>query len=224
MERKIIIVLLQLMIVLGMSGCKKEQVLVDDYGASTKRALKQNAEGKIILGEKIENAYSVENMRKAYESLKKQGKIKPVLSEEIDIKANCLYVRFLPQNRADLNVLWSDTTLELFDYPLDYEIKEEGCYYRDPNIPEGLPTWQYTVVPVDYAFSGMKYEIIEECFIPDEDGEKSKLQGSDYENLLAAIEYESIRLTGNLTEEKKLCRSEERRVGKECRSRWSPYH
>ena len=23
---------------------------------------------------------------------------------------------------------------------------------------------------------------------------------------------------------KKLCRSEERRVGKECRSRWSPYH
>ena len=203
MERKIIIVLLQLMIVLGMSGCKKEQVLVDDYGASTKRALKQNAEGKIILGEKIENAYSVENMRKAYESLKKQGKIKPVLSEEIDIKANCLYVRFLPQNRADLNVLWSDTTLELFDYPLDYEIKEEGCYYRDPNIPEGLPTWQYTVVPVDYAFSGMKYEIIEECFIPDEDGEKSKLQGSDYENLLAAIEYESMRLTGNLAEEEK---------------------
>ena len=25
-------------------------------------------------------------------------------------------------------------------------------------------------------------------------------------------------------DEKKLCRSEERRVGKECRSRWSPYH
>ena len=25
-------------------------------------------------------------------------------------------------------------------------------------------------------------------------------------------------------EKDKLCRSEERRVGKECRSRWSPYH
>ena len=24
--------------------------------------------------------------------------------------------------------------------------------------------------------------------------------------------------------EQELCRSEERRVGKECRSRWSPYH
>ena len=27
-----------------------------------------------------------------------------------------------------------------------------------------------------------------------------------------------------LEKPKKLCRSEERRVGKECRSRWSPYH
>ena len=30
------------------------------------------------------------------------------------------------------------------------------------------------------------------------------------------------RLTGTLGDA--LCRSEERRVGKECRSRWSPYH
>ena len=27
-----------------------------------------------------------------------------------------------------------------------------------------------------------------------------------------------------ISEEADLCRSEERRVGKECRSRWSPYH
>ena len=30
---------------------------------------------------------------------------------------------------------------------------------------------------------------------------------------------QALSLTGNIT-----CRSEERRVGKECRSRWSPYH
>src|SRR2546422_5229350 len=29
---------------------------------------------------------------------------------------------------------------------------------------------------------------------------------------------------GAATDEKRRCRSEERRVGKECRSRWSPYH
>ena len=31
-------------------------------------------------------------------------------------------------------------------------------------------------------------------------------------------------LEGNTDERGGLCRSEERRVGKECRSRWSPYH
>ena len=29
---------------------------------------------------------------------------------------------------------------------------------------------------------------------------------------------------GSYEKDAKLCRSEERRVGKECRSRWSPYH
>ena len=33
---------------------------------------------------------------------------------------------------------------------------------------------------------------------------------------------EAMDLAGNWRQ--KLCRSEERRVGKECRSRWSPYH
>ena len=33
----------------------------------------------------------------------------------------------------------------------------------------------------------------------------------------------SYLITNNINEDN-LCRSEERRVGKECRSRWSPYH
>ena len=45
----------------------------------------------------------------------------------------------------------------------------------------------------------------------------------DYEKktpiVLTVDEYETIRLL-----DKKGYRSEERRVGKECRSRWSPYH
>ena len=35
------------------------------------------------------------------------------------------------------------------------------------------------------------------------------------------LQYREKNLKGDLL---KLCRSEERRVGKECRSRWSPYH
>ena len=37
-------------------------------------------------------------------------------------------------------------------------------------------------------------------------------------------EQEAFLMSPILNELKKLGRSEERRVGKECRSRWSPYH
>ena len=37
-----------------------------------------------------------------------------------------------------------------------------------------------------------------------------------------ALAHDTIALHARLY--KTLCRSEERRVGKECRSRWSPYH
>ena len=37
--------------------------------------------------------------------------------------------------------------------------------------------------------------------------------------------YEEMELTPEMVKSiRTLCRSEERRVGKECRSRWSPYH
>ena len=35
---------------------------------------------------------------------------------------------------------------------------------------------------------------------------------------------DELPLRGEIFEELKCCRSEERRVGTECRSRWSPYH
>ena len=47
---------------------------------------------------------------------------------------------------------------------------------------------------------------------------------------LELVEYDltdlssSIRLLQTARPDEVLCRSEERRVGKECRSRWSPYH
>ena len=44
------------------------------------------------------------------------------------------------------------------------------------------------------------------------------LQHKDPYTLLIAV------LLSAQTTDARLCRSEERRVGKECRSRWSPYH
>ena len=44
----------------------------------------------------------------------------------------------------------------------------------------------------------------------------------DTDSICSAIAYADIK--NRTTQNKKYIRSEERRVGKECRSRWSPYH
>ena len=60
------------------------------------------------------------------------------------------------------------------------------------------------------------------------------LHGSDQAITSGTVEFKNDRWQGGgmrflrfkqwLTEIKQMTRSEERRVGKECRSRWSPYH
>ena len=122
-----------------------------------------NGDG-IVLGQKLNNPYSVENMNNTI-----QGLYGPV--DFFD--PTHYYVRFLPQDSLDYNILLSDTTLILFDYPLDYEIAQYGDYYHDPSIPEDEITWQYTVVPVNYQFPQIRYEILEECFIPYDDFDPS---------------------------------------------------
>ncbi len=194
-----ILLILQILTVILISSCRKEEVDIDDSQYA-------NSDGEIVLGNKIKNAYSVENMRLAYKSLKEKGKFKSASTKNINIEANFLYVRFLPKDTADVNVLHSDTALEYFDYPLDYEIKKEGDYYHDPTIPKEQPTWQYTVVPVDYKFPNVEYEIIEKCFIP-EDEQNNLKSANDYSDLFAMVEYESMKLTDNLSEEDKVNKS-----------------
>ena len=108
----------------------------------------------MVLGERLTNPYSLNNMRAAYESLYGAG-------SGDKLKANSLYVRFLPADSTQLSKI---SCLELFDYPLDYEILNEGLRYYDSDIMENEITWQYANVPVDYAFpEDMKYEILDEC-------------------------------------------------------------
>lgn len=172
-------------------GCNKEEITETSVSTET---LPIN-EGMILLGEKLENPYSLQNMTKAYESLSENGGLKSS-DKGKDIKPTHLYVRFLPTNREELEMLWAEKKLEFFDYPLDYELKGEGSYYRDPSIPEGKPGWMYTVVPVGFNFPTVKYELIEECVIPTE--ENKNLKSTSDNELLMQLELESLRMTGNL--------------------------
>ncbi len=94
----------------------------------------------MVLGEKLENPYTVENMQKAWQNVKKSKTVaKRGMEEEIEITTTHLYIRFKPKDEEELTLLQKDTTLLLFDHPLDYEITEEGDFYQDPEISEERP-------------------------------------------------------------------------------------
>lgn len=125
----------------------------------------------VILGKKKNNPYSVQNMQAALDSLNAHPKElsgcmnAPSLVNEIEISVTDLYVRFLPLDSIQYKRLMTDTTLTLFDFPLDYEIVQTGEYYFDPTI-SGPYTWLYTKVDKDYLFpDGIIYEVLEELFI-----------------------------------------------------------
>ncbi|MFW5851084.1 MAG: hypothetical protein ACOCWB_02555 [Bacteroidota bacterium] len=194
MKRNRVRVCVVLVCSLLFQNCQKE-----DISHNTHSIQQKDSEGKIKLGEKLINPYSLENMKKAYESLQNQGQLKSCAVDEEVIQPTHYYVRFLPKDSLELQALLSDS-LELFDYPLDYAIEQEGYYYHDSSIPEDEMTWQYTAVGVNYEFPNVKYEIIEPCFIPN-DSLETELKSKTEIDFLGMLEYESNRLTNNLDEE-----------------------
>ncbi|MCG8582661.1 MAG: hypothetical protein MI866_22245 [Bacteroidales bacterium] len=190
------------------SGCKDT---ISEIKADIKEPeilpTEQPSMGMTTLGKKLENPYSIENMRKALEELKKEPQLKSASGEldNIEIKPTHLYVRFLPEDEDKLNVLKRDTSLVLYDYPLDYEIENLGDYYHDTSLPDTAITWQYAAVEINYQFPDVHHEILSELFIleeEDSDEEEPTLKGSNTSyNLWIALEDKALEITDNLSEE-----------------------
>ena len=142
--------------------------------------------GEIVLGERLENPYKTENITKALNSLY------PTKAGDFDVRTTDLYVRFLPASQAEYDSL-SARGLRMFDHPMDYAIEVEGDWYHDPEIPAGEITWQYTVVPVDFQFPDIRYEVIDECYIAENDATTKAYDGVDWED----VERHAYMLTGN---------------------------
>ena len=149
-----------------------------DYG-------KELSHDAIVLGDRLENPYKTENITKALQALY------PTKAGRVDVKATDLYVRFLPADDKEYEIL-TELGLNLTDYPLDYEILVDGDWYHDPEIADGNVTWQYAVVPPDFEFPDIRHEIIDECYISDNDA-GTRSDGIDWD----AVEREAFILTGN---------------------------
>ena len=139
---------------------------------------------RIVLGARLENPYKTENITKALEALY------PTKADRVEIHTTDLYVRFLPENEEQLSLLKG---LRLSDHPLDYEILEDGDWYHDPEVPDDMMTWQYAVVPYDFEFPDMEYEIIDECHISENSSQTRGDDGIDW----GAVERQAYVMTGN---------------------------
>jgi hypothetical protein len=127
-----------------------------------------------ILGNQLQgNPYSVSVMQQASINL---------YGNSNGIAVNKLYVRFRPANSDQLLTLES-LDLDLYDYPLDFEVLHQGDYYPQSGIgPDEIP-WYYGVVDVGFLPpAGIQYEILQQVFIPDRD---------------IWLEQEAFRITGN---------------------------
>lgn len=183
--KKVLILMLALPLMV-LTACEKDFAANSGFYPETGDGTVEDlSHGMMVLGKRLDNPYSTENMQEAYSSLY------PTRSRDV-IETTHLYVRFLPKDGDEYEQL-SSTGIELFDYPLDYEILVDGDYYVDPQIPEGDITWQYAVVEKDFAFpSSIYYEVIEECCITESDA-MTRAGGIDMD----ALEREAFRITGN---------------------------
>lgn len=126
-----------------------------------------------ILGAQLTGfPYSVATMQQAYLSL---------YGSSTQAVENALYMRFKPTTFDQLATL-EDQDIDLFDYPLDYEVVQEGDYYDDGvTNSESIP-WLYAVVPVNFVTpSGITSELLQRIHVPD-----------DYR-----VENKAFQLTGN---------------------------
>ena len=120
-------------------------------------------DGRIVLGEKLANPYSLKNMQRALDTLLQTKGLDPIYLEPTDA-----YVRFRPTDTLEYRLLM-EANLELFDYPLNYDLLTDGDYYHDPSIPEDEITWQYTVISTDMIDTDIEYEKIDFEIIDEDD-------------------------------------------------------
>lgn len=180
MRGRITIVLMALF----MMSCSKNGLLQErgiDYSYG-----RQLSHEMIVLGDRLENPYKTENIAKALQALY------PTKADRVDVKPTNIYVRFLPADESEYEMLVS-LGLELTDHPLDYDVVVEGDWYHDPSVPEGNVTWQYAVVPPDFDFPYVRYEVIDECYIAENDHGTRSDDGIDWKE----VERMAYVLTGN---------------------------
>ena len=143
-----------------------------------------NGDDPVVLGQQLNNPYTIANMQQAYYNL---------YGYTIQLSVTHLYVRFKPSATDQFSTLLDDATLELQDYPMDYQVLQEGDYYQDPSIGTEEIGWLYSVVPSGYTPpAGIQYQVIEQLHIPN----NNLLLEDMAESIAGGAQYKSEKMQG----------------------------
>lgn len=186
---------------IAFQACKKDEINEEKHEKifyETDKSSSFASSGATVLGSKLRNPYSVSNMQTAYSNLQEQDPNFP----ELSISTNYRYIKFMPENEFQLDLLKEDSTIVLYDIPLDYEIVTNGCYYHDPMLPDTAITYQYCSVPIGKVLPDVPYSVLANLFIPPIE-QDIYAKNVDMNPYYEALEEEAYRITGNLDSDDK---------------------
>ena len=124
-------------------------------------------EGLMEFAPATTNPYTTQNMLAALNELKLSDEINCDINK-FNIRVTHKYIRFEPQDSLENNTLKSDTTLILFDYPLDRKITKGGTYYNDPSLSENEFNFQWCSVPANKSLPiNVHYTVLAELYLPE---------------------------------------------------------
>jgi hypothetical protein len=124
-------------------GCRKDELLTPEYKTSELVLYSGGVnEGEIELGSRLTNPYTIALFRDAFDTLG-LSTIAGITSDQLQPSHS--YFKIIPADSSEFYTLWADSTIELFSYPLDYEITKGGTYYFDDNSTTDV-TPQYTAL------------------------------------------------------------------------------
>lgn len=150
-------------------GCQKENIVSENVNPelNNNEVVSSNSE-EIILGEQIGSTYSVNNIKLAYQKL-------GLKSKSDNLHPNRLYVKLLPENAEDVEAIENDSSLFIFDFPLDYEILQYGDFYIEPEIIDTFLNPRYTYVKSVEEIPVEQYQIVDELYLPSENETKLEI-------------------------------------------------
>lgn len=112
------------------------------------------------------NPYSVENMQKAAIHISRLHGTQPR-----PIYATHEYVRFLPQDSTEVDILEDELMLELVNYPLDRLLSDQEVEFYSSDRINGY-TWQYAVVPKNFNYpTDIRYEVLQDVYMESGDSQ-----------------------------------------------------